>query len=132
MPDSALREGRDRIRGAVVHGGWPWPFRPITVNLAPAAARKEGAALDLPIALALLGATGILGPADLGAWLCLGELSLDGALRPVRGVIAAAEAAHRAGIGRALVPPGNAAEAAAVAGLQVFAAPRLVDAVGHL
>lgn len=133
LPDSALREGRERIKGAVLHGGWPWPHRPLTVNLAPAAARKEGAALDLPIALGVLGASGLLGPAPgLGGFLCLGELTLDGAVRPVRGVLAAAEAARRRGLERALVPAANAPEAAAVDGLTVCAVESLACAVGHL
>lgn len=133
LPDSALREGRERIRGAVLHGGWHWPHRPVTVNLAPAAARKEGAALDLPIALGVLGASGRLGPSPgLREWLCLGELTLDGAVRPVRGVLAAAEAARHNGFTRALVPAANAPEAAAVSGLRVWGVEHLAAAVGHL
>ncbi len=133
LPDSALREGRERIRSAVLHSGWPWPWRPVTVNLAPAAARKQGAALDLPIALAVLAAEGRAGaPGELAHTLCLGELTLDGALRPVRGVLAAAEAARHAGFTRALVPEANAAEASAVEGLEVHAAASLRDAVGHV
>src|SRR5688500_8764469 len=102
LPDSALREGSERIRGAIQHGGWPWPIHPITVNLAPAAARKEGSALDLPIALGILGAQGLLQRGvDLPGWLVIGELGLDGTVRKVRGVLAAAEAARREGLRRA-------------------------------
>ena len=94
LPDSALKEGRERIRSAVMHGGWPWPQRHIIVNLAPAADRKEGAALDLPIALAIMSGAEMLGSGvDLSGVLCLGELTLDGGVRPVRGVLAAAQAA---------------------------------------
>lgn len=133
LPDSALREGRERIQGAVQHAGWPWPFHPITVNLAPAAARKEGAALDLPIALGILGAQDLIGRgADLAGWLVIGELSLDGSVRPVRGALAAAEAAHRGGLHRALVPRANAEEAAAVSGLEVYAVGDLREAVALL
>jgi len=133
LPDSALREGRERIQGAVQHAGWPWPPHPLTVNLAPADARKEGPALDLPIAVGILGALGLLDEhIDLSAWLLVGELSLDGTLRPVRGVLAAAEAARRAGLKHAIVPPANGPEAAAVAGLEVIAAGSLVAAVAHL
>ena len=133
LPDSALREGRERIRSAVVHGNWKWPYRPITVNLAPAAARKEGAALDLPIALSLLAAAGALGPhVDLRGLLCLGELSLDGRVRPVRGVLAAAEEAHRHGLHTALVPRANAEEAAAAGGLAVHALDSLTQAARHV
>jgi magnesium chelatase family protein len=133
LPDSALREGRERIRSAVVHGGWPWPYRPITVNLAPAAARKEGAALDLPMALGIMAAGGLLGGGvDLAPLLCLGELSLDGRVRPVRGVLAATEAARRAGLAGALVAVENAPEAAAVPGIEVFAASHLQAAAAHV
>ncbi len=134
LPDSALREGRERIRSAIHHGHWPWPFRPVTVNLAPAAARKEGAALDLPIALGLLDVQGILGAERnaLAKCLCLGELTLDGNVRPVRGVLAAAEAARAAGVRRALVPSSNASQAAAVDGLTVVGVDSLRAAVGHL
>ncbi len=133
LPDSALREGRERIQGAIQHTGWPWPSAPVTVNLAPADARKEGPSLDLPIAVGILGALGLLERGlDLGGWLLVGELSLDGALRPVRGVLAAAEAARRAGLARAIVPVANGSEAAAVADLEVIAAPSLKAVVGHL
>jgi magnesium chelatase family protein len=133
LPDSALREGIERIRGAVQHCEWPWPHHPITVNLAPAAARKEGAALDLPIALGILGAQGLLARGiGLARWLVIGELGLDGTVRPVRGVLAAAEAARAAGLARALVPHANAPEAAAVGGLEVYGVTDLRAAVAHL
>ncbi len=133
LPDSALREGRERIRNAVTHGGWPWPHRHVTVNLAPATAPKQGAALDVPIALAIMQAEGILGPdSNLASWLCLGELTLDGDVRPVRGAIACAESARRAGIRRVMVPRENEHEAAAVPGITVVGVATLADAVGHL
>lgn len=134
LPDSALREGRERIRTALGHAGHPWPFHTVTVNLAPAEARKEGAALDLPIALGILSTQGALG-ADprLGSWLCVGELTLDGQVRPVRGVLAAVEAARQRGLRNVLVHPDNALEAAAVGpGVRVFAVQELGQAVGHL
>ncbi len=132
LPDSALREGRERIRSAVIHGQWPWPWRPMTVNLAPAAARKSGAGLDLAIALGVLAGQGALGEADLRRTLCIGELTLDGAVLPVRGVLAAAEAARCAKLERAFVPSRNVAEAAAVGGLAVYPVGHLRDAVDHL
>ena len=133
LPDSALREGRERIRSAILHGGWPWPWRPVTVNLAPAAIPKQGAALDLPIALTLLAGQGVLGPIrDRRDVLCVGELSLDGDVRPVRGVLAAVEAARRAGLVTACVPAANAPEAAAVGGLEIIGIRSLAEAVGHL
>ncbi len=132
LPDSALREGRERIRGAVNHGRWPWPYAPITVNLAPAAARKAGAGLDLPIAVGVLAGGGCCGRRDeLADALFLGELSLDGSVRPIRGVLAAAEAARRGGLKRAFVPRANAGEAAAVGGLTVYAVDTLADVVAH-
>lgn len=86
MADGALREGKERIRGAIVHTGYAWPEGTLTVNLAPASARKEGPALDLPIALAILQACGSVARAEvLGRTLCIGELTLDGRVRPVRG-----------------------------------------------
>ena len=133
MGDGALREGRERIRGAFLHAGYGWPEGMVTVNLAPASARKEGPALDLPIALALLDAAGALGARDrLPRALCLGELTLDGRVRPIRGALACAEAARRHGIDEALVPAANAAEAAAVPGLRVRPVAGLDDAVAHL
>lgn len=133
LPDSALREGRERIRGAIVHGEWPWPPGPVTVNLAPAATRKEGALLDLPIALGILAAAGVFAERRvLRGWLFLGELGLDGSIRPVRGVLAGVEAARRAGLSRALVAIANAGEAAAVKDVEIVGAPSLGAAVGHL
>ncbi|MDF1702377.1 MAG: YifB family Mg chelatase-like AAA ATPase, partial [Planctomycetota bacterium] len=133
LPDSALREGRERVRSAVVHGGWSWPYAPLTVNLAPAAARKGGAGLDLPIAVGVLAGTGSGGPRGLLATtLLIGELPLDGAVLPVRGVLAAVEAARAGGCTQAFVPRANAAEAAAVGGLAVYAVDGLRDVVQHL
>ncbi len=133
MGDGALREGRERIRGAFLHAGYPWPHGVVTVNLAPASERKEGPALDLPIALALLDAWGALGARDrLSKALCLGELTLDGRLRPIRGALACIEAARRIGIDEALVPVENAAEAAAVPGVRVRPVASLEGAVAHL
>ncbi|HVG94522.1 MAG TPA: YifB family Mg chelatase-like AAA ATPase [Planctomycetota bacterium] len=133
MGDGALKEGGERIRGAFLHAGYPWPQGAVTVNLAPASARKEGPGLDLPITLALLQACGSLGRADvLARTLVLGELTLDGRVRPVRGALAAAEAARKVGMKEALVPVRNTAEAAAVPGLVVRGVESLDDAVGHL
>ncbi|MCC7138405.1 MAG: YifB family Mg chelatase-like AAA ATPase [Planctomycetes bacterium] len=133
MGDGALKEGRERIRGALMHDGYPWPDGAVTVNLTPASARKEGPGLDLPIALALLAASGSLAGADpLGKTLCVGELTLDGRVRPVRGVLAAVEAARRAKVTEAIVPARNADEASAVEGVVVRPVERLSEAVGHL
>ncbi len=133
LGDGAVQEGRERIRAAILHYGYRWPDGVATVNLAPASARKEGPALDLPIALAVLQAAGILEGGDrLGSTLCLGELTLDGGVRSVRGTLAAAEAAVRHGIREAVVPEGNVGEAAAVPGLVVRGARTLGQVIGHL
>jgi magnesium chelatase family protein len=132
LGDGAVQEGRERIRGAVLHGGYSWPQGVVTVNLAPADARKEGPALDLPIALAVLEASGSLDGRALSRTLCLGELTLDGRVRPVRGAIAAAQAAREAGLVDLLVPERNVPEAAAVPGLRVRGVRDLAQAVGHL
>ena len=132
LGDGAVREGRERIRGAFLHGGYAWPQGAVVVNLAPADARKEGPALDLPIALALLEAVGAVGKDACRRTLCLGELTLDGLIRPARGAIAAAEAARKNGIREALVCRRNLAEVASVGGLAVRAVEDLAGAVAHL
>ena len=133
LGDGAVQEGRERIRAAILHYGYRWPEGVVTVNLAPASARKEGPALDLPIALAVLQAAGVLEGGDrLRSTLCLGELTLDGGVRSVRGTLAAAEAAVRNGIRDAIVPEANVGEAASVPGLAVRGARDLAQVIGHL
>ncbi|WP_155372112.1 YifB family Mg chelatase-like AAA ATPase [Catellatospora vulcania] len=132
LPDTALNEARERVRAAVVNSGEPWPQRRISVNLDPADLRKRGSAFDLPIALAVLGGTGTLPLAGLDDVVVLGELGLDGSVRPVRGVLPMVAAAARQGIARAIVPVGNAAEAALVPGMRVLAADRLGRVIGFL
>ena len=104
LADRACQEAKHRVRSGVHSARLPWPDRVITVNLAPAALRKEGTGFDLAIALTLLGASGELSLERLEQHACIGELGLDGAVRPVAGVIAAAEGASRAGISRMLCP----------------------------
>jgi magnesium chelatase family protein len=133
LPDGAVRESRDRVWAALKNSGLPVPRGAVTVNLAPADVRKEGAAFDLPIALGLLAASG--GPfsqADLDGLFILGELSLDGSLRPVRGVLPTAIRARREGKRGMIVPAENAAEAAVVEGLAVYPADTLREAVDLL
>ncbi|MEU7999556.1 YifB family Mg chelatase-like AAA ATPase [Catellatospora sp. NPDC049111] len=132
LPDSALNEARERVRAAIVNSGEPWPQRRIAVNLDPADLRKRGSAFDLPIALSILGGTGTLPLAGLDGVLVLGELGLDGSVRPVRGVLPMAAAAARQGIAKAIVPVGNAAEAALVPGMRVLAADTLGRVIGFL
>ncbi|GIW71478.1 MAG: hypothetical protein KatS3mg102_1020 [Planctomycetota bacterium] len=135
LPDSAAREGRDRVRAALRNAGLEVTLHRITVNLAPAELRKEGGLFDLPVALGLLAATGQLGPeaaARLERTLVAGELALDGRLRPVRGAIALALLARARGLEALLLPAGNAREAAVVPGIEVYGAADLREAVAHL
>ncbi|MGN6678552.1 MAG: magnesium chelatase domain-containing protein, partial [Streptosporangiaceae bacterium] len=125
LPDTALREARDRIRSAIVNSGETWPTRRITVGLSPASLPKRGSGFDLGIALAILAASGTLPPAALEGLVLLGELGLDGRIRPVPGVLPAAAAAAAAGFTAVGVCEENAAEAALVPELRVIAASRL-------
>ncbi len=131
LPETAVRESKDRVRSAIQSCGLEFPSRRITLNLAPADLPKDGGRFDLAIALGILAASGQLPAASLDGVECLGELALSGALRPVSGVLPAALAARAAG--RALlVPRGNAEEAALVSGLTLHAAEHLLEVVAHL
>jgi magnesium chelatase family protein len=133
LPDSAVRESRERVRTAIRNAGFAFPADRITVNLAPAGLRKEGASFDLPIALGILAATGSLREeGGVGPFVVVGELALDGRIRSVRGTLAVGLACRRRGIGTLLVPQDNGAEAAAVDGLRVLPASTLGDAVALL
>jgi magnesium chelatase family protein len=131
LPDSAVRESRERVRTAIRNAGFAFPQDRITVNLAPADVRKEGTSFDLPIALAILSATGPVRNA-IGPFAVVGELALDGQIQPVRGVLAVGLACRRRGIGTLIVPRANGAEAAAVGGIRVVAATTLGEAVALL
>ena len=132
LPDGAVREASDRIRAALRNAGFEYPQRRVTVNLAPAGVRKEGAHYDLPIALAILAAEAKPPLPDLGPWCVLGELGLDGRVHGVRGALPIAAAAGRAGLRGLLVPTVNAAEAALADGAPVIGVDTLADAVAHL
>src|SRR5215475_1425679 len=132
LPDSAVRESRDRVRAAIRNAGLEFPVERITVNLAPADLKKEGAAFDLPMALGILAATGLVKPDRLERALVLGELSLDGQVRPVRGVLPVALHCRRRGYPALVIPAGNAAEASAVSGLDLIPVHTLQDAVQYL
>ncbi len=127
LPDSAVREGIDRIRAALRHGGFRLPMRRITLNLAPASTRKTGTALDLPIALAILAADGQVSRDRDDGTVFAGELALDGAIRGIRGVLATAMAVRRAGHRKLVVPSANAQEAALVAGIEVYGVATLAE-----
>ncbi|PYS82073.1 MAG: magnesium chelatase [Acidobacteria bacterium] len=130
LPDLAVRESRERIRAAINNSAFFFPFHKTTINLAPADVRKEGASFDLPIALGILGANGDLGDSEgLTDVLSVGELSLDGRVRPIRGALPVALRARAAGIKSLILPEENATEAAVVADVDVFAVSTLRGAV---
>jgi magnesium chelatase family protein len=132
LPDATVRESRDRVRSAIRNSGFEFPPHRITVNLAPADVRKAGSSFDLPIALGLLATSGQLTRAAVDDTVVVGELSLDGAINSVRGVLPIAVAARRLGMKRMLLPPQNAAEACVVSGLEVCTARSLPEAVNAL
>jgi len=129
LADKAVREARERVRSAITNSGFEFPQKRITVNLAPAYLRKAGPHFDLPLALAVLAASGQLDTQALEDCAVAGELGLDGVLRPVRGVLALAEATRAAGMARFLVPHGRAREAALVDDLRVLGVDTLREAV---
>ena len=129
LADAGVREGRVRIRGALENSGFKLPPRRITVNLAPADLRKDGAAYDVPIAVGMLCAGGLVEAAALAETLFVGELALDGTLRPVRGVLPIAAWARARRLRRIVVPPENAGEAAVVGGCEVRAPRHLGELV---
>lgn len=120
LPDAAVRESRERIRAAINNCGFFFPIHRVTVNLAPADIKKEGSSFDLPIAIGILGANGDLKNEELEDTLTVGELSLDGRVRPIKGALPIAVAARKRGIKRLLLPQENAQEAAVVSGLDVY------------
>jgi magnesium chelatase family protein len=132
LPDASVRESRDRVRSAIRNSGFEFPPHRITVNLAPADVRKAGASFDLPIALGLLAATGVVEPRHAPDVVLLGELSLDGSIHPTRGVLPIAAAARRDGVSRIVLPRANANEAAIVSGLTVYPVSSLDEAVRAL
>lgn len=130
LPDAAVRESRERIRAAITNSGFFFPFHKTTINLAPADVRKEGASFDLPIALGILGANGDLGSlTNLDDTLSIGELSLDGRVRPVRGALSIALCARENNIKNIILPEENAKEAAVVRDLNVYSVNDLREAV---
>ncbi len=130
LPDAAVRESRERIRAAISNCGFFFPFHKTTINLAPADVRKEGASFDLPIALGILGANGDLNETeDLTDMLSVGELSLDGRVRPIRGALPIAIRARESAIKHLILPEENAREAAVVSGVDVYSVSDLRGAV---
>lgn len=128
LPDAALGEAKDRVRAAISNAGLELPHRKITINLSPAALPKHGSGFDLGIAVAVLAASGEVSAESIDRVLHLGELGLDGRLRPITGVLPAVLAAQRAGFATVMVPTGNADEAALVPGVRVVGVASLRDA----
>ena len=132
LPQGAVKEGRDRVSAALANTGYTFPLRRITVNLAPADIRKEGSAFDLPIALGILAATEQVKGERLGKIAVLGELGLEGAIRPVRGALPVALAARAAGVDALILPRENLSEAGVVDGLRVLGASCLAEIADFL
>ena len=132
LPDASVKESRERVKAAVQNSGLDFPVRRITVNLAPADIRKEGSAYDLPIAIGLLCATGVIPAPALQTSMFLGELSLDGRVKPIRGALSIALTAVRAGMTRLVLPRENATEAAVIQGVAVYPVDTLPQVVEFL
>ncbi|HZI52006.1 MAG TPA: YifB family Mg chelatase-like AAA ATPase [Terriglobia bacterium] len=132
LPDPAVRESRSRVMAAIRNSGFSFPYQKITVNLAPADIKKEGSAFDLPLAVAILGGVGFLQRHDMSDFLFIGELSLDGRLRPVRGVLSIAMLAREKKIPCLVVASGNAREAAVVGGIDVHPFRTITEVVDFL
>ena len=130
MPDVAVRESRERIKSAMINSGFGYPNKTVTINLAPANVRKEGAGFDVPVAMGILGAMGVVHGLD--RHLLAGELSLDGAIRPIRGALSMAVCARAAGIPNVILPAENAAEAAVVEDVNVYGMRHLAEIVALL
>jgi len=132
LPETAVRESTARVRAAIVSAGYPFPDRRVTINLAPAGLRKSGTGLDLPMAVAILAAAGPLEATPLEKLGFLGELALDGRLRPVRGALAQTLALRDAGCVKVIVPTASASEAALAPGVEVLAATDLSSVLRFL
>ncbi|GAP16860.1 YifB family Mg chelatase-like AAA ATPase [Levilinea saccharolytica] len=132
LPDAAVQESRERVQAAIKNAGLSFPRKRVTVNLAPAAVRKEGPAYDLPIALGVLAASEQVDPRELEDSLVIGELSLDGSVRHVRGVLPMAAVARSQGMRRVFVPQADAAEASLIPDLEVIPVHSLADLQRHL
>ena len=132
LPDSAVRESKERVLAAIKNAGYQWPRRKVTINLAPADRKKEGSAFDLPIAVGVLAASQQIKPLGLAEFALLGELSLNGSVRPVHGMLSMATSLHQQGLYGMIVPTQNAREAAIANGPLVYGVSSLSEAIGIL
>jgi len=132
LPDKAIEEAKDRVRTAIANSDFEMPDSRITVNLAPAGIPKVGAGFDMPIAIGILAASGMIKKESLADSLFIGELSLEGKVRPVPGIIPLAILAEKCGLRHIYVPADNAAEARLIHGITIYAVARLADLILHL
>lgn len=129
LPETSVRESKERVRAAIKNSGFEFPNDRITINLAPADVRKEGSSFDLPIAIGVLTAMGIMKEEDVRGYLIAGELSLDGKIKGVRGVLPITMLANKEGYGKMIVPLENGREASIVKDIKVYGAGRILDIV---
>lgn len=132
LPDAAVKESRERVRTALKNSGFAFPDGRLTINLAPADQKKEGPAFDLPLAVGILASCGKLPLESMKGMALLGELSLDGSVRPVRGVLPMVISAREQGVGSMMIPLENAGEVRCVEGIDIYPVESLQQAVGHL
>jgi len=132
LPDNAVKESKDRVLAAIKNAGFRVPPKKITVNLAPADVKKEGSSFDLPIAIGIMAASATVRSASLNRYAILGELSLDGSLRPIKGAISIALAAKENGLRGIIIPKSNCKEAAIVDGIDVYGFDNLIEVVAFL
>lgn len=132
LPDNAVKESRERVQTAIKNSGYEFPIKRITINLAPADIRKEGSSYDLPIAIGILAANGVVSESKLDDHVILGELALDGNLRPIRGALSVAWEMRKLGMKALVLPVQNAKEAAMAEGLDVYSVRSLREAVDFL
>ncbi len=132
LPDNAVKESRERVQSAIRNSGYEFPVKKITINLAPADIRKEGSSYDLPIAIGILAANGVVSESLLEDHVILGELALDGSLRPIRGALSVAWEVRKQGMKALALPKENAKEAAMTEGLDVYPISNLQEAIDFL
>lgn len=132
LPDTAVKESRDRVRAALKNIGFNFPLKPITVNLAPADLKKEGSSFDLPIAIGIIAAEGIIEQSSVHDYIFTGELSLDGKIKPVRGALSMAITARDLGLKGVILPDENASEAGVVQGIPVYGMNSLPEVIDFL
>ena len=129
LPDTSIKESHQRMVSAITNSGIKFPHKGLTINLAPADVKKEGAGFDLPLAIGVLAAHGVIRPVDLDTYMMLGELSLDGSVLPVKGALPMAVKARELGFRRLIVPEGNVTEAGVVNKIEVYGVKTLTEAI---